>query len=61
MEEAYASAAGAVSRLVLDTSGEDQYPESKAVLQSVLHRRPVVLGFVVCTLAAKLKGNVHPH
>lgn len=57
MEEVYGTAGLAVSRLVCDSSGDRQYLESEAVLRHVLRRRPVVLGFVVSTLAAKLRGE----
>lgn len=57
MEEAYGTAGLAVSRLVCDASGNRQYLESEAALRHVLRRRPVVLGYVVSTLAAKLQGK----
>lgn len=57
MEEAYGTASLAVSRLVCDASGDRQYLESEAALRDVLRRRPVVLGYVVSTLASKLRGE----
>lgn len=57
MEEAYATASSAVGRLISDRREEDKHllASEVAVLRSVLQRRPVVLGFVVSTLARKLK------
>lgn len=57
MEEAYRTAGVAVLRLLYNSSGDRQHLESEAVLRYVLRRRPVVLGFVVSTLALKLCGE----
>ena len=55
MEEAYATASSAIARLASDAEEEARYLESEAILRSVLHRRPVVLGFVVSTFARRLQ------
>lgn len=68
MEEAYATASLAVSRLVSsDAAGEgdeaglckyESLEGEAAELRAVLERRPVVLGFVVSTLTQKLQGTM---
>lgn len=58
MEEAYAAASLAVLRLGSEAGDEIQYLESECALRSILRRRPVVLGFVVSTLARKLTGEL---
>lgn len=57
MEEAYATANLAIARLASDAGEEARYLESESVLRSVLHRRPVVLGFVVSTFAKRLQDG----
>lgn len=55
MEEAYATASLAISRLASGAEEDVRHLESEATLRSVLHRRPVVLGFVVSTFAKRLQ------
>lgn len=55
MEEAYVIANLAIARLSSDAEEEARYLESETILRSVLHRRPVVLGFVVSTFAKRLQ------
>lgn len=55
MEKEYATAGSAALCLVCGTGDGEQYMESEAALRSVLQRRPVVLGFVMSTIANKLR------
>lgn len=57
MEQAYATAASAMSHLLSKEGGENEYRESGSVLRSVLQSRPVVLGFVVSIMTEKLRGE----
>lgn len=57
MEEAYATANLAITRLASDAEEEAGYLESEIILRSVLHRRPVVLGFVMSTFAKRLQDG----
>ena len=53
MEEAYASVALAVRGLM--SEDEVEYAKSRAILQSVLRRRPVTLRFALSTLGKSLR------
>lgn len=55
MEEAYATAGVAILCLVSEPGEAIRHLESEAALRSVLQRRSVVLGYVVSSLAKKLR------
>lgn len=57
MEQEYFAARSATLHLMLDAGEEEQYLESGNALRSVLQRRPVVVGFVVSTLARKIRDG----